>query len=792
MTMTYTGKAVLKRDSYTLVRGEGRFIDDIKTHNMLYGGFVRSPYAHAIVEKIDVSDALKMKDVVAVWTLQEIKPFIKPYGPPVGSFAGLEVKHSELYPLAGDRVRFLGEPVAFIICRNSYAVEDAVEKVVVDYRPLKPVVDPEESLATKDNLLYPEWGDNVLLRYTIEAGNVDEAFKEADAVIETRIETQRYTGTPIECRGYVAQYDSAVNGLTIWASTQQPHPLRTILSELLNIPESRIRVIQPHVGGAFGLKIPPYREEPVIALAALRFKHTVKWVETRSEHMVSTGHSKHQIHNLKIAANRDGRVLGVVDKLIVDLGVYNASRGIMQAYNAGKMLTGPYKIKNLRIDGYGVVTNKTHYQAYRGFGKDSASIVYERIMDAVADEFGLDRFEVRMRNLVQSAEMPYVTATGAEYDSGDYHLALRKLAEKLKGLNLEMAADTDGRIVKGVGIAFGVEPCASAFFDSFTQATDTAIIQLDLSGKITVKTGCTSPGNGNDTAIAQVVADAIGVNLEDVYVVQGDTSICPYGIGNNSSRTSVVGISSTYLAAKEMKRKIIRIASYLLESRPEDIVIEKGEIYVKDSPEKKLTLKDVARYVYRRPFMLPSEIESSLETVVTYRAPNVNWEKDQRGRLNTYAAYSYAAFGAVVELDKETGHFHVSKVFVVDDCGRVINPAFVDGQIIGGIVQGLGGAVYEELKYDSDGNLLTGSLSDYLIPSAKEAPAAVDIEHIETLSPHTPLGTKGVGETGMMVVPAIMSAVEDAIRKTGKKGVKITRTPLTPNYVFSLMAGYNP
>ncbi|MCS7137529.1 MAG: xanthine dehydrogenase family protein molybdopterin-binding subunit [Candidatus Caldarchaeum sp.] len=774
--MNYVGAAVPKKDAGVLVRGLGRFIEDIKLANMLYGGFVRSPYAHAVVNKIDAGDALRMRDVVAVWSLNDIKPFINPYPAPVGRFAGLDVKHAELYPLAGDRVRFVGEPVAFVVCRDIYAVEDAVERVVVDYTPLKPLVDPMEALNEKENLLYPEWGDNILMRYTIESGDVEKAFREADTVLETRIETQRFTGTPIECRGYVAQFDPLSNGLTLYASTQQPHPLRTILSELLNIPESVIRVIQPQVGGAFGLKIPPYREEPVISLAALKLRTAVKWVENRSEHMVATGHSKHQIHDIQVAVKRDGQVLGLKDRIVVDLGVYNATRGIMQAYNAAKMLPGPYKIRNLRVEGYGVVTNKTHYQAYRGFGKDSAAIVYERVMDLVANELNMDKIEVRLRNLIRQDEMPYVTATGAEYDSGNYE----EVVSILKGwLNRLKMVEKEGPILRGVGVALAVEPCASAFFDSFTQATDTTTIQIDQSGKITVKTGVTTPGNGNETSIAQVVADKLGVRVEDIHVIQGDTAVCPYGIGNNSSRVSVVGVSSAYLAAEEMRRKITQAASSILECNPSDIEIENGVVQVKGSPDKKLTLKEVARYVYRRTFTLPSGVGPVLEATASFRAPNINWVKDARNRLNTYVAYSFAAFGVIVELDQETGRLTFPHAFVVDDCGKVINPALVDGQVVGGLVQGLGGALYEQLVYDSEGNIVTGSLMDYLIPTALEAPREVEVEHYETPSPHTPVGSKGVGETGMMVVPALISAAEDALRKLGTRA-NLSNTPLTP------------
>lgn len=775
----YIGKSLPKKDAEILVRGLGRFIDDVKYPDMLYAGFVRSPYPHALINKIDVSDALAMPEVVAAWTVEDIIPFINPYPAPVGRFAGLEVKYAELYPLAKGRVRFVGEPVAFVVCKDRYAVEDAIERVSVDYTPLKPVVDPEEALRNSEDLLYPEWGDNILMKYRIESGDVENAFKEADTIVETRIETQRFTGTPIECRGYVAAYDTVTNGLTIWASTQQPHPLRTILSELLNIPESVIRVVQPQVGGAFGLKIPPYREEPVIALAAYRLRKAVKWIENRSEHMVATGHSKHQIHNIQVAVKKDGQVLGIKDRIIVDLGVYNATRGIMQAYNAAKMLPGPYKIRNLLIEGFGVVTNKTHYQAYRGFGKDSAAIVYERIMDMIAEELNLDRLTVRMRNLIKPHEMPYVTATGAEYDSGDYERVVEKLRQYLSQLQVHL----DGEKVCGVGLALGVEPCASAFYDSFTQATDTTTIQIDQSGKVTVKTGVTSPGNGNETSIAQVVADTLGVNLDDIIVVQGDTAICPYGIGNNSSRVSVVGISSAYLAAVEMRKKVVAIASNILECNPADIEINGGVIQVKGAPDKKITIKDVARYVYRRTFTLPREVGPILEATASFRAPNINWTKDERNRLNTYAAYSFAAFGVVVEIDIETGRLTIPKVFVVDDCGKVVNPALVDGQIVGGLVQGLGGAVYEQLVYDNQGNIVSGSLMDYLVPTAVEAPLEVSVEHVETPSPHTPLGTKGVGETGMMIVPAVISAVEDALKRIGRKTI-FTKTPLTSEYVF--------
>ncbi|MEM2096337.1 MAG: xanthine dehydrogenase family protein molybdopterin-binding subunit [Candidatus Caldarchaeum sp.] len=783
--MNYTGRAVPKKDAQVLVRGLGKFIDDVKLPDMLYGGFVRSPYAHALINRVDVSDAARMSEVVAVWSLQDIKRFIKPYPEPVGRFAGLEVKHAELYPLAGDRVRFVGEPVAFVVCRDRYAVEDAVERVVVDYTPLKPVVDPEQALESRDGLLYPEWGDNVMMRYTIESGDVEKAFKEADTVLETRIETQRFTGTPIECRGYVAQYDPLSNGLTVYASTQQPHPLRTILSELTGIPESAIRVVQPQVGGAFGLKIPPYREEPLVSLAAYRLRKAVKWVENRSEHMVATGHSKHQIHNVKVAVKRDGQILGLKDKIIVDLGVYNATRGIMQAYNAAKMLPGPYKIRNLRIEGYGVTTNKTHYQAYRGFGKDSAAIVYERIMDLVAEELNHDRLEVRLRNLIRSKEMPYVTATGAEYDSGDYEAVARLLQGWLRSVKVDGVRDN---VLRGVGVALAVEPCASAFFDSFTQATDTTTIQIDQSGKVTVKTGVTSPGNGNETSIAQVVADRLGVRLEDVHVIQGDTAVCPYGIGNNSSRVSVVGTSSAYLAAEELRKKVVAAASSILECNPADVEINQGVIQVRGSPGKQITLKDVARHVYRRTFALPKDVGPVLEATASFRAPNINWSKDERGRLNTYVAYSFAAFGVVVEVDRETGSLTVPEVLVVDDCGKIINPALVDGQVVGGLVQGLGGAVYEQLVYDSQGNIVSGSLMDYLIPSAVESPRKVEVMHHETPSPHTPVGSKGVGETGMMVIPALMSAVEQALKNLGIE-TRLTKTPLTSEYLFKAMRG---
>jgi len=781
----YIGKKVAKIDDPLLLTGAAKFVDDISLPNMAYLGFVRSPYAHAQIKKINTNGLGSNKSIVAIFTGNDIKKFMKPYPPFFKDFPGL--RYAECYPLALDKVRFVGEPVVAVVSNDRYELYDALEKIEVEYELLPIITDPEQAMKKNSPLIYPEWGDNIMFRFIVKGGDINKAFEEADFIIKEKIEIHRYTATPLETRAYVAAYDHLSKTLTIWASTQQPHPLRSMLASVLDFPENKIRVIQPKVGGGFGIKTPIYPEEALIPFLAMKLRRPIKWIETRREHMVATGHARQQTHYLEVPCKNDGKVVGIKDKLIADLGVFFPTHGQMQMYVTAKHIVGPYRISHVYVEGYGVTTNKTYYYAYRGFGKEAANLVYERIMDIVAKKLHMDRVEVRLKNLISKNEFPYKTPTGAVYDSGDYETVLKK-ATQISGYyefkrKKEELKRKEGRYI-GIGISFVLEPSGASVPDSFTQGYDATTIRMDPSGKITVLTGITSAGSGNETAIAQVVADELGANLNEVEVVQGDTEVCPYGLGNYSSRSTIVGVSSAVLAARELKSKILKVAAHLLEVRVDDLEVGESKVSVKDNPEKYVTFKDIATFVYKNIYLLPKEIEPGLEVTKYFKTPNVYHIPDEQGRINTYPVHPYGVNVAVVEVDVESGEIRLLEYYVVHDCGTIINPMILEGQIAGGVAQGIGGALYEELLYDNNGQLLNSSFMDYLIPSAVEIPN-IRIFHHETPSPFTVLGSKGAGEGGAEgVSSALISAVEDALEEYE---IQVNKTPLKPEYIFTLL-----
>jgi carbon-monoxide dehydrogenase large subunit len=779
----YIGRYVPKIDDPLLLTGKGVFVDDINLPNMVYVGFLRSPYAHAVIKRIDAKDATSLRGVLGVFTGYDLKKMLKPYPPFFKDFPGL--KYAECYPLAVDKVRFVGEPVVAVVAEDRYILQDAIELIDVQYEPLPVVTGVEQAMREGSPLIYPEWGDNIMFRFTVKGGDINMAFDQADYIIKEKIEIHRYTGTPLEPRGYVAKYDPVEKYLTIWASTQQPHPFRTMISIMLDFPENKIRVIQPNVGGGFGLKTPVYPEEGLIPFLAMKLNRPVKWIETRREHMVATGHARQQTHYLEVACKNDGTVLGIKDKMIVDLGVFFPTHGQMQMYVTAKHIVGPYKIKHVYVDGYGVATNKTYYYAYRGFGKEAANLVYERIMDLVAKKLQMDRVEVRLKNLIKKDEFPYKTPTGAVYDSGDYETVLKKAVEISGYHSFKFRKEEEkkkGHHI-GIGISFVLEPSGASVPDSYTQGYDVTTIRMDPSGKVVVLTGITSPGTGNETAIAQVVADQLGMSINDIEVVQGDTAVCPYGLGNFSSRAAIVGVSSAVMAARELRSKILKVAAHLLEASTNDLEIHDSKVFVKDDPSRNVSFRDIASYVYKNIYLLPDNIEPGLEVTKYFKTPNVYHIPDEEGRINTYPIYPYAVNIAVVEVETDTGVVKILEYYVVSDCGTIINPKFVEGQIVGGIAQGIGGALYEELVYDENGSLLTSSFMDYLIPSSLEIPNIQIFHHI-TPSPYTLLGSKGAGEGGAEGVSSVLiSAVEDALEDYN---IKITKTPLKPDYIYRL------
>jgi len=766
----YVGQPIKRREDLPLIQGKGRYVDDIKVEGVLYVGFVRSPHAHARIKSIDLSKAEKHPDAVGFLTPDEAVPMHSWM-----KYPGL--RHPPRYSLARGKARFVGEPVVAVAARSRYSLDDVIELVEVEYEPLKPVVNAEEAMKPGAPLLYEEWGDNVIMHTRFKTGDVEAAFAKADLIVKERLTNQRYAPTPIEGRGILVVPNPVTGELTIYDSTQFPHVLMTYLSEVLGYPESKIRVIAPDVGGGFGPKSSVWQEEVAAVQLALKLGRPVKWIETRREHMLVCGHEREQIHYVEAAFTRDGRLLGIRDRVICDVGVYGAfwteTQPVMVTMAA---IPGPYDFSNYEYEVYCVVTNKAPYSPHRGFGRPVAAFVTERIMDIAARRLGIDPAEIRMRNLIRPEQMPYKNPHNVVYDSGDYPTALRKLLEfaDYEGWRKKQRElRKQGRYI-GIGLAMYVEYTApsserlSKGLGWEVGGYDTATVRIEPTGKVLVLTGTASQGQGHYTVYAQIAADALGARLEDVEVIEGDSKLAPWGLGAWASRSTVVIGGAIIRACEQLRAKVLRIAAHLLEARPEDLVIEDSRIYVKDAPERYVTLADVAKVAVRDTGKLPPGEEPGLTVTMTYEP-------------KAFTTCSYAVHMAVVEADPETGAFRVLKYYVLDDAGVVVNPMLVEGQVHGALAHGFGGAVMEELVYNQDGQLLTSNFAEYLIPSALEM-FDVELTHTVTPSPN-PGGFKGMGEGGAIGAPAaIANAVEDALHELG---LKVTDTPLKPDYILS-------
>src|SRR2546422_365169 len=693
MKRRYIGQSVQRFRDPFFVTGKGKFVADVYLPGMLHAAILRSPYAYAKINSINTKKVSRLPGVVAVMTGIEAAKLSKPI-PFMYSPTGFGSKTADVYGLATDRARYVGEPVAAVVAVNKLVAYEALELVEVDYTPLTPVVDAERALEPGSPLVYEPWGDNLLLKMSFRGGDVDRAFKEADYVIKDSLKSHRYTGVPIEPRAYVADYDRANGKLTLYATTQQPHPLRTTLAAALDIPENNIHVIQPDVGGAFGVKTPPYQEEILLPILAISTGKPVKWVEERRENFLAGGHAREMVHHFEVAFNRDGRVVGLREKMIADTGAPSPLIGWGMAFVGAIHIPGVYKIENVEVESLMVVTNKAPWNAYRGYGKENSNLLMERCMDLVARKLGISPIETRLKNFVQPHEFPFKQVSG------------------------------------------------------------------------------------------QVVADELGTSIGDVSVIQGDTDMCPYGLGNFSDRSTIVGASSAMLAAKDIREKMLKVAASMLEASPEDLDIEESRIFVKGVPSKFLKFAYVSQTIYRRPYDCAVDIEPGLEATRYFRTLNATHIPDEQGRISTYPSYPNMAHLAFVEVDGETGEVKILKFAAVHDCGFVMNPMMVEGQLHGGIVQGIGGALYENLVYDDSGQLLTTTLMDYPIPTSMEVPR-IEVASHETKSPCTPYGTKGGGQSGPVGAPSVLiSAVEDALSSLG---VKITELPLTPNKVWELI-----
>ncbi len=781
----FVGKPLKQREDLVLVSGHGVYVDDIKFSGMLYAAIVRSDYAHARIKKVDLSQALASPKVVLGFSGDQVKRDTRPL--PL-SVTLPWMKKTDVYMLAVDKVHYTGEPVAVVLATDRYAAEDGAEQVSVEYEPLDPVVDSEKALDPNSPKLYDSWDNNELIAYNFKIGEVDEALARSDYVIKKKIVRHRYTAAPIECRGYLANYDLFSKTMTYYASVQTPHILRTLISQSLDIPEDRIRLIAPHVGGGFGQKIPLYQEEPLVAYLSKRSGRPVKWIETRSENLKAAAHSRQQVHYVEFGLKKDGTITAVKDRMIADLGAFAPQSGLASVLATTLFIPSGYKIQNYEVDLHVANTCKAPYGAYRGFGKADANFVMERMLDIAAKEIGMDPVELRLRNFIQPNEFPYNSCTGAIYDSGNYPGNLKLAVEKIgyEEFRKKQSEMRKKGTYKGISVSFLIEPSANAVPDSLHTGYDSATVRIDPSGKITVMAGVAAQGQGHETALSQIVADELGVYPEDITVIEGDTAVAPYGLGAWASRFSIAGVGSVIMACDKIKRKLLKLASSRLGVPEGELIFEGRYLTSIKDPNKTISIKQLAEIAYTKIYLLPQGLEPGFDETARYITPNIRYIPDEKGRMNLYPSETAGAYGVIVEVDIQTGKIKIEKQVFVSDCGNIINPLSLDGQIQGGIASGIGGAIFEELVYTNEGELQSSTFVDYLVPTAMEIPD-VDVVHMVTPSPITLGGFKGAGEGGTITPPyGLANAVQDAL-DTLKVSVELQ--PLSPENVWKTVRG---
>ena len=768
------GRNVKPRKDLQLLKGAGSYTDDLKLPNMLFAAFLRSPYAHARIKIIDVTKALELSGVVYILTGRETAKQL------VTWMAKPGLRTPERLSLATDKVRYVGEPVVAVAAISRAIAEDAVELIEVEYEPLEVVVDAEKSIETGAPLLYEDWGDNVIFHDQMKSPGTDNAFRNADLVLKERLVSNRYSPTPIETRAMLASYDRTENRLTIYASTQFPHALRTFLSQTLDFPEHRIRVIAPKVGGGFGIKSAVFQDEVSTVILSMKLGRPVKWYEDRKEHLLTAGHERQQVHYVECAYKKDGTLLGVRDKAIADFGVSGTFwTEVQPAMLTVASIPGPYKLKNYDFDLWCIVTNKAPCGPHRGFGRPVAAYVIERMMDIAASRLKLSPIEIRIKNMIDVRDLPWTTPIGVIYDSGNYKEVLQrtiKLAGYENLVNDQAKARREGRFV-GIGLATYVEytaPASSRLQTALGWAVggwESCHLSADPSGKITAQLGMAGQGQPHETVFAQVISDNLGVKFEDILVEEGDTQHAPYGFGAWASRGTVTTGGACIKASRKMRDKVMLIAAHMLKEAPEDLDIRDSQISSKRNPERSVSFREVADTALRFSSKLPEGMEPGLD-VVSFYEPDAP------------TTCSYATHLVQVEVDPETGLVRLQKYFIVDDSGVLINPMTAHGQVHGALAHGIGGAMFEDLLYGEDGQLLSSTFMDYLLPTAGEMPS-VFVDSIETPS-HTLGGFKGLGEgAAIPTAGAICNAIDDALRPFS---VKFLELPITPEKVRNLIS----
>jgi carbon-monoxide dehydrogenase large subunit len=765
----FVGAEVRRKEDPRLITGSSTYVDDVPIAGMAYIAFARSPHPHARIRGVDTAEAKAMPGVVAVVTGEELAQYVSPLSESAAEgYSGEQADYEEqeeeaeespeIWPIARRKVRYVGEIVAAVVADSRYQAADAAEAVVVDYDPQPSVTDPNEARQDGAPQLYREVPNNLGPRWDRDHGDIEAAFANAPVTAKARIRSQRLSGVPMEGRAVAASPDPLINGVTVWTSTQAPHWNRNSIADSLNIPATRVRVVAPEVGGGFGVKIGAYQEDFIVAALALRLKRPMKWIESRSESFLATHHGRDQWADIEIAGDENGRILGLKMDVVQDLGAY--PKGTDLAELTGRMSAGCYDVPALEFRSVGVYTNKMAVGAYRGAGRPEAAYYVERAIDLLADAAGVDPAEVRARNFIPPFDKGYTTASGQGYDTGDYQKALTKALEVsgYQALRKEQAeARKNGRYL-GIGMASYVEICGFGPYESAT-------VRVEQNGDVTVYTGISPHGQGQETTFAQIVADGLGVTMDVVGVNHGDTLNTPQGNGTMGSRGLAVGGGAVVLAMNKVQDRAKAIAAQLLEASVDDIEIADGSFRVRGVPDRGVTLNDIAGAAYSD--SLPSEFGAGLEATEYFRPDS--------------ETYPFGTHIAVVEVFPETGVVKLVRYVTVDDCGKIISPNLVRGQVHGGLAQGIGQALLEEVVYDESGELITGTLNDYAIPRAVDFP---DFEtyHTETQTYLNPLGAKGIGEAATIgSTPATANAVIDALEPWGITHLDV---PFTPEKVW--------
>ena len=773
------GQRVKRREDPRLIQGRGTYVDDVALVGMQHLAFKRCDVAHARITAIDTSAAEAMDGVEAVFTGAQIAKFLAPM--PIGT----PFPSPEHRAVAVDTVRYSGEPVAVVVARDRYVARDAADAIVVSYDPLPAVVDVEQAMTGKPTVIHPDFANNLAVALVPSgtgvsaSGSVDDsavnaAFAKADVIVSQRMVNQRLAPNAMEPRGVVAHFEPGKGTMTIWSSTQNPHILRTFIAALTGLGQDQVRAIAPEVGGGFGAKINIYGEEYVTAAISKQLGIPLKWVEDRSEAFVATIHGRDILGYIDIAATRDGTLLGLKLRLIADIGAYNMLLTAAIPTLTMMMANATYNIPAVRATLTEVFTNKTPTDAYRGAGRPEATYFVERGMDMLARELKMDPAELRRKNFIKKDQFPFATQTGAVYDSGDYEKALNLALKNAQWDRLKAerdAARAQGRLV-GLGLAMYVEVCGLGPSAALpTGGWEHSQVTIERDGRISATTGASPHGQGNETTFAQMLADQFGVPFEHVTILHGDTGVVKQGIGTFGSRSQAVGGTALIMAGAKVKKKMAKFAAALFEAHEDDLVFENGTISVKGSPASAKPFASVAAYAYV-PVPLPDGLEPGLSDEAFFEPTN-----------NTYP---FGCHISMLEIDRDTGEPTLLKLVAIDDAGNLINPLIVEGQIHGGLAQGIGQAMIEEVVYGEDGQLLTGSYMDYALPRAIDFPR-FELDATVTPTPVNPLGAKGVGEAGTLgSTPCIVNAAVDAL---GEFGVKHVDMMLRPEKLWRIIQG---